>query len=160
MLAALFLSVLCVLGVSILANRRIEPEATGKLPQMTKTETAADKISAVLVAIGILWMLWLGLSTVGAIRMSKSVGVVESVQNGRADVRFDGFGYDFPEFDNFTKLKVGQSVAVFREGKTTEVAYRTWMFTALGTACGAVLIFGGLFGTGRGSLRFRPNLRR
>jgi len=112
---------------------------------------AADKIGMILVAIGFLWIVFLGLTTQSTLRMSRVVGVVDKVENGRAYVSFPirertQGGYDFPQFDNFSILRTGDSVSLIREWKTTEVASRTWVFTFLGVATAALLIMGGLRG--------------
>lgn len=112
---------------------------------------AADKIGMILVAIGILWIAFLGLTTQSTLRMTPVVGVVDRVKNGRAHVTFPigdqvQSGYDFPQFDNFSLLKSGDSVSILREWKTPEVAFRTWTFTFLGVAAAALLIIGGLRG--------------
>jgi hypothetical protein len=75
---------------------------------------AADKIGMILVAIGILWIAFLGLSSQSTFRMSRVVGVVDEIENGRAHVSFPirektQGGYDFPQFDNFSILRKGDS---------------------------------------------------
>jgi len=150
MLAAITLSAWCVFVVKILAsNGKLSANSEEDL-HSEKTRGAADKIAMMLVAVGILWLLFLGFSTKATLNMFRTTGIVDNIENGRAEVTFtmrsgNRGGYDFPEFDNFSSLHAGQSVSLLQEGKTVEVASRAWVFTALGTVTGALLVFGGLF---------------
>jgi hypothetical protein len=158
MLTALGLSVWCVFIVKVLATKCGKIASAKELPQTSVAGIVADKIGAALVAIGVLWTFWLGLSTFGAFSMFRTTGIVDAVENGRAQVTFKlphGYpaGYDFPESDGFLRLRPGQTVALLNQGKTTEIAFRTWVFTALGTANGALLVFGGLLAGGTAALK-------
>jgi hypothetical protein len=144
MLAAMVLSAWCVFVVKILAS--ISPSGSSD----KRTRGAVDKLSMMLVAIGILWVLFLALDMGWTLRMFGATGVVDSIENGRAEVLFTNqygttFGNSFPVFDNFSTLRVGERVSLRTEWKIAKVASRTCVFTAFGAATGAILIAGGFF---------------
>jgi hypothetical protein len=153
MLAAAALSAGCILVAGCLARKSAGASSRQKPSYSVIATAAADKLRLAMVAVGILWMLWLGFSVMNALRMNKTTGVVERIENGRADVIFNlpsgggKGGHDFPAFDGLSSLKVGESLEILNEGKTTEIAGRTWVFAALGGVNGALLILGGLFCT-------------
>lgn len=137
MLAAIALS-----GWSVFVVRKFSTNRT------TRSRLVADKFGLVLIAIGILWIAWLVLATKDRFEMFHTTGVVDKIENGRAEVTYslrNGrlAAYDFPQFDNFSTLRTGESVPLLSEWKTAEVTSRTWVFTCLGTAAGALLIVGG-----------------
>jgi len=138
MLAAIALSIWAVYAVKQLTRLATK-----------RSRIVADKIGVALVAIGILWIAFLGLSTPGTFKMFKTTARVERVENGRAWVAFvnrhgAAVGGELPELDGFSKLHVGEEVSVLNEWKTTELFSRAVAFTVLGAATGALLILGGL----------------
>jgi hypothetical protein len=73
MLAAIALSIWAVYAVKQLTRLATK-----------RSRIVADKIGVALVAIGILWIAFLGLSTPGTFKMFKTTARVERVENGRA----------------------------------------------------------------------------
>jgi hypothetical protein len=140
MLASIALSAWCLYVVS-----RLDRE-NGKT-------FAADKISVALVAIGILWLVFLGLSTYGKSQMKRVIGIVDKVEDGRAQISFADaqfrYGYEVLEFDNLIMLHEGDSLRLLSARKTLEVASRTWIFTFLGFATGLFLVGGALLAKSR-----------
>ncbi len=136
-IAAMVLSAWCVFVVKSLASRRNSSGVRENLGHESRTRVAADKIGMALVAVVTLWILFLGLDTNAALKMFRATGVVNKVEHGRAEVAFNfssgnPAGYDFPERDNFSTLRAGESVALLSEGETTGVASRVWVFTVFG----------------------------
>ena len=100
-----------------------------------------------LVAVGVVWLVLLGLITYGACDMGRTTGVVEKIEDGTAKLLvrtvFGGqIGYDCPVFDNFILLHEGETVSVLNAGKTTQIFSRTVVFTDLGLINGLFLIIG------------------
>lgn len=107
----------------------------------------ADKVRVCFVALGVVWLLFLGISTYDTFQMFRTDAVVTKVENGWADVELRNahggtMGYSFPAFDNFTVLHLGETISTLNAGKTTEITARTIVFTTIGFVNAVVLIVG------------------